>query len=140
LKPKLLGIFLLGFLIAGGYFWLKREYHPRTAIAHAETFVALLRENRFSEAYELTTKTGGAGNSLEQFTDLAKRQFCDLKSTDYSFPFQSNGNRLRRWLKGQPLDMNQITVEFSGACLFGVSMQSSADSEWKVYMFQSHAG
>jgi hypothetical protein len=125
---------------AYGFFWLKAEHRPQDAIAQAETFVFLLKSEKYGEAYDLTLKNELTGNTLADFETVAKRQFCSTDKTTTTFPLQSNGNRLRRWYQGRIVDPSEVTVEFAGACLFGVTLHSLSPGNWKVYFFQSHAG
>jgi len=57
-----------------------------------------------------------------------------------TFPKQTNGNRLRRLIRGQNVDMDEVDVEFEGACLLGVRLRRTSDNAWKVFYFASHAG
>jgi hypothetical protein len=127
-------------LAASGAFLLKAEHKPSDAIAKAEDFVSLLKQEKFNEAYELTLKNELTGTTLTVFETKAKRQFCAVDKTTTTFPFQSNGNRWRRWYQGRTLDPAEITVEFEGSCLFGVTLHNLSPGNWKVYFFQSHAG
>jgi hypothetical protein len=125
---------------ASGVFWSKAAHTPKDAIAKAEAFVLLLKTGKMDEAYNLTLKNELTGKTLAAFETVAKQQFCALDKTTTTFPFQSNGNRWRRWVQGRVLDPPQITVEFTGACLFSVTLHNLSPKNWKVYFFQSHAG
>jgi hypothetical protein len=125
---------------AVGFAWLKTEHRPKDAIAQAEAFVLLLKVEKFSEAYDLTVKNEKTGKTLATFETLVRRQFCAVDKTTTTFPIQSNGNRLRRWYQGRVLDPAQVTVEFTGSCLFGVTLRNLSPQNWKVSFFQSHAG
>jgi hypothetical protein len=136
-------LFVLSCLIAlgaGGLFWLKTEYKPQDAITQAEVFVFLLKTEKFDEAFDLTLKNELTGRTLAAFEAVAKRQFCALDKTTTTFPFQSNGNRWRRWLQGRVVDPLEVTVEFTGSCLFSVTLHNLSPRNWKIYFFQSHAG
>ncbi len=136
-------LFVLACLIAlgaGGLFWLKSEHKPQDAIRQAEVFVFLLKAKKFEEAFDLTLKNEFTGQTPAAFEAVAKRQFCALDKTITTFPFQSNGNRWRRWLKGRVVDPLEVTVEFTGSCLFSVTLHNLSPMNWKVYFFQSHAG
>jgi hypothetical protein len=125
---------------AAGFAWLKAEHRPSDAIAQAEAFVSLLKAGEFSGAYDLTVKNDVTGKTLVNFEALVKQQFCALEKTTTTFPFQSNGNRLRRWYQGRIIDLEEVTVEFTGSCLFGVTLRNLSPQSWKVSYFQSHAG
>ena len=140
MKLKFVAISCMILLSAGGFLWLKAEHRPTNAIAQAETFVFLLNADKLSEAYDLTLQNELTGKTLAAFEEVAKRQFCSLDKTTTTFPFQSNGNRLRRWYQGRALEPAEVTVEFTGSCLFGVTLHSNSSGKWKVYFFQSHAG
>ncbi len=55
-------------------------------------------------------------------------------------PFQSYGNRLRRWINGESVDQTEANVDFSvGGVPFKVGLVRSKDGRWRVRNFQSHA-
>ena len=56
-------------------------------------------------------------------------------------PFQSYGNRLRRWWQGRPVDPPQCWLEFSvDGVPFQVREVRTDGGGWEVDLFQSHAG
>jgi hypothetical protein len=140
MKLRLATIFAITLLSCGGFFWLKAEHRPQQAIDQAQTFVNLLQLNKLEDAYQLTLKNELVGKTDADFATLVKQQMCGVNKHTTTFPFQSNGNRMRRWIAGRPIEPSDITVEFTGSCLFGVTLRYVAGGMWKVYFFQSHAG
>ena len=133
--------------LALGTGWLLRTVlaRPGGAIRTAERFVELLKAQDLPGAYRLTTQRGGVGGSFEEFQRVVRRQWpgdgsAAVRRLDVG-PFQSYGNRLRRWLRGQPVEMPELYVEFSvGGVPFKVSERYEKNGEWKVSYFQTHAG
>jgi hypothetical protein len=137
--------FIVGIIViaifAIAYSWLKRQHHPKEAVDVAQQFVTLLYQDKFESAYALTIKNGYTGKTLTEFQANAKTERCSSEPKyDYTFPFQSNGNRLRRWINGSQIDMQQINVEFKSNCLLGVRVKKTSDQKWRVYSFALHAG
>jgi hypothetical protein len=130
----------LALVAGGGFYWLKSHHQPYAAITQASLFLELLRTNKLKDAFELTLQNELTGKTYPEFEAFAHRQFCNVDTQTTTFPFQSNGNRLKRWIMDRPLDPPKITVEFTGSCLFGVTLQPVAPGIWKVHYFQSHAG
>ena len=133
-------VFAIALLASGGFYWLGAEHRPQEAIAQAQKFVELVQTNELDEAFQLTLKNDIVGKTDADFATIVKRQFCRLDKQTTTFPFQSNGNRTRRWLSGRAIEPSEVTVEFTGSCLFGVTLRYVDGGEWKVYFFQSHAG
>ena len=122
--------------------WLKADHVPSAAMRVAQAFVDRLQAGKFAQAHELTVKNNDyVGTTPAEFERIARRQFCGAIHLVSTFPFQSNGNRLRRWLAGAEVEMPEVRVEFAeGACLFGVSVRHQGAGQWQVYSFASHAG
>lgn len=133
-------IVAVALLAAGGFFWLKAEHRPEEAIAQAQNFINFVQENKLEEAYQLTLQNQLVGKTVGDFSVNVKNQICSLNKQTTTFPFQSNGNRMRKWLRGRPIEPPEITVEFTGSCLFGVTLRYVEGGLWIVYFFQSHAG
>ena len=134
-------------VVALGAGWLLHAVpvRPGQALRTAERFVELLQAQDLSGAYGLTTQRGDVGRSLEEFQSVVRRQWPGDRSAMVRRlavgPFQSYGNRLRRWLRGQQVEMPELHVEFSvGGVPFEVRERSTKDGEWKVSYFQTHAG
>ena len=121
------------------WMWLRQPYPAHDQIKLAETFVDLLRSQRLVEAYELTLKTQMELPTNESFPVFATRQICESFKIAEIFPFQSRGNRLRRWISGQEIEMPELNVQYMGDCAFRVTIRRSAEHELKVYKFGSHA-
>lgn len=136
-------VLVLALVVVGvaAMIWLKSEHEPNAAIRVAQAFVEHLHAGEFAQAYELTVKNNGyVGTTAAEFERIARRQFCGVQRLVSTFPFQSNGNRLRRRLAGTEVEMPEVRVEFAGPCLFGVSVRHLDAGEWRVYLFASHAG
>jgi hypothetical protein len=133
-------VFAIALLAVGGFVWLKAEHRQLEAISQAQKFVDLVQTKKLNEAYQMTLKNELVGKMDVDFATIVQRQICRLDKQTTTFPFQSNGNRMRRWLSGRPIEPPEVTVEFEGSCLFGVTMRFVESGVWKVYHFQSHAG
>jgi hypothetical protein len=127
-------------IAAIGFIWLKRQHSHAVELRVSEQFVGLLRAEDYSRAYELTMKDRMWGLQGEGFEAYAKRQVCGNLVVTGVFPHQSNGNRLRRIINGQPVDMESVNIQYDGTCPFRVTLRRNAAGEWKVFMFGSHAG
>ena len=126
-------------LLLGGWYWLHQPYTPPAAIQTAQQFVDYLQQENYKAAFELTVKQGYVGTSPQALSDIRQRH-CLASQYAYSFPSQSNGNRLRRWWNGNPIEQTQLNLEFTGHCLLSVRLKPQTDGTWKVYYFASHAG
>jgi hypothetical protein len=120
--------------------WLKSEHSPSEPVRLARAFVEHLEAKQFGEAFELTTKTGMVGSTVEELEAVAERQMCRVDRWVGASPFQSNGNRLRRWASGRDIEPSEVQIEFEGECLLGVTVRHIRGSEWRVSKFQRHAG
>ena len=118
---------------------------PRSAIKTARSLVDGLRARELERAYRLTTRRGEVGGSLAEFQAIVRQQWPATIPTSVRFetvrPFQSHGNRLRRWLHGREVDPPQLWLEFSvDGVPFTVREVRAGGGEWKVDYFESHAG
>ena len=118
---------------------------PSSAVRTAQSFVDGLRDSKLQQAYQLTTRRGEVGGSLAEFQAVVRQQWPATAPAFVRFkearPFQSYGNRLRRWLHGREADPPQLWLEFSvGGVPFTVREIHGLDGEWKVDYFESHAG
>jgi hypothetical protein len=134
------GIFLV-IATAATFFWLKRQHYPKEAIDVAQQFVTLLHQDKLESAYALSIKNGYTGKTLTEFQANARDERCPSEPKyDYTFPFQSNGNRLRRWVNGSEIDVQEINVEFKSECLLGIRLKKTSNQLWRVSYFAVHAG
>jgi hypothetical protein len=92
----------------------------------------------------MTLQKGMTGNTLSEFKEFTSRQLCVLGNNPQSIsfhPMQTNGNRLRRWWNGAEIEMAEINLEFEKSpCLFKVTLRHTANGQWVIVYFQSHAG
>jgi hypothetical protein len=116
------------FAAVSAWAWLRAPY-PFTLQRQLATEYLQLLENgdyRRADAMELW--------------EIRPRQFCSAKRLLYTSPPQTNGNRLRRWLRGVEVEMPEVNVEFEGQCLLRVQLRRDASGQWKVARLTSHAG
>jgi hypothetical protein len=120
------------------YFWTKAEYHPTDAIAVAQKFLQHLERREFPEAYALTVQNNEyVGKTLATFSSNAEP--CASRLFKYTFPFQSNGNRLRRWLSGKEVEMFEVGVEFECPYPYKIVLRR-VFGQWKILNYGAHAG
>lgn len=127
------------------WLYLTSPYEPIGATSVAKTFVSEASQGNWRLAHELTLKNGYTGRTPDELRQAWKQQHCGEVSMVSWGPPQSHGNRLRRWLKGLPLDQDRIRVEFNGdlhgsICMMSFEIRPTERSQWKVFNFQSHAG
>ncbi|WP_457337513.1 hypothetical protein [Rhizobacter sp. P5_C2] len=103
---------IVGLAIAG-FAWLKAEHRPVEAIAVAQAFVDQLNAR-------------GEGCRVDRLVGIA--------------PFQTNGNRLRRWVSGRGVEVPELQMEFDGACPLRVTLRLSSTQGWQVVRHGTHAG
>lgn len=126
---------------AGIFYWLKMPYSFAPQRRLAETFINYVNEEEFEKAFELTRKNGYTGQTLKDFQAKASSEIRGPGyKFAYSYPPQSNGNRLRRRLKGTETEMGEVSLEFTGPSLLRITLRRSGDNEWKVFFITSHAG
>ncbi len=118
---------------------------PSAAIGTAQSFVDALRVHELERAYQLTTRQGEVDDTLAEFQAVVRQQWPTTAVASVRFegvhPFQSYGNRLRRWLRGQEADPPQLWLEFAVDGLpFTVRETRQHPGAWKVDFFESHAG
>ena len=107
--------------------------------------MACLQARELSQAYLLTTQQGEVGKSFADFQQVVHQQWPEGTAAPVQRlavgPFQSYGNRLRRWFRGQKVEMPELHVGFSvGGVPFEVREKYVGKEEWKVSYFQAHAG
>jgi hypothetical protein len=133
---------LAALVVSFAALWLKAPYRFEAANQFAKVFVQHLELRQLQQAHDMTFKNTLVGKTLPVFEKTAAKQLCGrgLKPIYYPTP-QTNGNRLRRRLRGVAPDIDEMHVEFEqGACLFKVTLRPVGAGQWKVYNFQSHAG
>jgi hypothetical protein len=136
----LLLAFALVVAATAAFTWTKMQYRHAAELETAERFVKALRSNDYGQAFELTTKARTWGYDGEDFRTFVPRQMCGNFAMTEVFPFQTNGNRLRRRLSGQDPDMPEVNVQYGGECFFRVTVRREAGGAWRVVKFGSHAG
>lgn len=128
-------------LVGAGWWMLHQPHTPAGAIAEAQAFVREVEQGQFAAAHARTARNAATGETLERFQARAGRELCPPAKVAYTLPFQSHGNRLRRWLAGREVDEPQVLVEFQGSpCLFGVTLRRTGTGPWRIVRFASHAG
>ncbi len=157
-KHIIIAFFIL--LFSGAlYSFAKIPYYPKGLIVKSEQFIHFLNKNDLKSAYELTTKKGNYYNfsSPQLFKKVVNRQaYKFIKAKDISviyrsnFPFQTYGNRIRRWFTGRELNPKQRNIDFlihvdgktniSSGILFEVRWELQVNKNWQISFFQSHAG
>lgn len=131
---------LLLLSLFGTYHWLKAGYTQIKPRRIAHEFHQLLKSGNFQDAHQLTVKSGFVGRTPAELATIAKRHCLNADHFAYTFPFQSNGNRLRRWILGKEVEMDDVSVEFDGPCLLEIRIHHMDDGAWKISYFASHAG
>lgn len=127
--------------IAGGFaWWLHQPHHPTEAVDAAKAFVRDMEQHHYNDAFARTLGGPATGSTPLELERIARRQLCPPAAVVATIPFQSHGNRLRRWVAGREVDAPQVRVEFEGACLFGVTLRRIGPGQWRVTRFDSHAG
>ena len=93
--------------ITGACLWLKAEHRPSEPVHVAQAFVADLEVGEFAQAYALTMKNQYTGHTVSELADISSHNLCQVQAGRvlWMSPFQSNGNRLRRWLMGREVEM-----------------------------------
>jgi len=136
----LFACFTLAFAIGGFFLWAKAEYGHPEAVSVAKTFLSRMQSGDVEGAFELTTKNGYVGKTPADLRAFAQRHTCMSGRLAWTSPPQTNGNRLRRLVRGQNVDMDELNVEFEGICLLSVRLRRTSDKGWRVFYFASHAG
>ena len=131
---------MLVFAGIGLFLWLKAEHVPTVPIQTAQQFIDYLHANNYESAIALTMRHAYVGTTPQELAAISRRQLCRVTQMVGTFPFQSNGNRLRRWFSGREVEMPEVHVEFVGECLFRVTLRPVGGDQWKVFSFGSHAG
>jgi hypothetical protein len=116
-------------------FWVRLEHRPEAALAATRQYIAgTVAEER---ARRSSRPLAGAGEHDLEAGWSARLESC---VTPVSFsPYQTNGNRLRRFLRGAEMDDNEVDVNFFD-CSVRFYLRKQATGDWSVYRVQSHAG
>jgi hypothetical protein len=121
-------------------------YVPRAPIAVSRNFVDLIQAGDLDGAYLLTNRKTSVGSSYAAFEANVRHQLCiDVFPTNRPVklistnPFQSYGNRLRRWIRGRKIDPDQVIVDYFIGLPFELRLRSNDTGEWRITYFQSHA-
>jgi hypothetical protein len=133
-------------ILAGlGLYWLKMPYAQLVPKRQAIDFMEHVQKNEFASAHAMTFKNAYVGKTVDELQRISKKEICasgGYQAVD-SFPTQSNGNRLRRWLNHTEIEMPELHVDFqSPACVapVGVTLRYVGSGQWKVLKFAAHAG
>jgi hypothetical protein len=133
-----LGLLGLAGLLFG--LWARSAHQPTEPIAVAERFLGHLQQDHYAEAWALTAQGGYTGATPQALQAVAAKHSCRSGRVVGASPLQTHGNRLRRALRGQRVDMDEVRVEFEGTCLLGVRLRWLPGHGWRVVYFASHAG
>lgn len=135
-----ISLFFLSVLSFCFVYWLKMPYNFLPQRQIAADLIACVNEEKFEEAFELTQKSIYTGKTLGRFRDKAR---LEIRGSGYQFayahPPQSNGNRLRRWLRGSEVEMRDVSMEFRGPSLLRITVSNVGNNQWKVSYITSHA-
>lgn len=153
--------FLWTVLILGlGMYALQQPHTPREQLAIAVRFIEAVRRHDFSTAYGMTTGGVLVGVTMSDFQRLIEREGLGRVATDSHVemrlnriaPFQSYGNRLRRFLTWREVDPDSYRIDHvltvSGAqpqilpsqiLPFEVRLIRGKDHLWRIDFFQVHA-
>jgi len=108
--------------------WLRAPYPFTVQRQLATEYLQLLESGDYRRAGDM------------ELGEIQPRQFCTTKRLLRTSPSQTNGNRLRRWLRGVEVEMPVIDVEFEGQCLLRVQLRRDASGRWKIARLTHHAG
>ncbi|WP_298609106.1 hypothetical protein [uncultured Thiothrix sp.] len=137
----LIVLLTLGISLSGiSYWWLKQTYTYPEAQQVAHQFFTHLRAQEYEQAFALSAKPNLMAKSPQELAELAQRECLDDQNFAWSAPPQTQGNRLRRWINGQALDMDKVSLEFENSCLLGVQLSKTSQGQWRVLYFGAHAG
>ena len=135
--PIVLGLIFLGMHLVPA--------RPGAAVQRAHHFVRFLQVGAWEQAYALTDQQTAVGKTLGDFRRLVARQWPGTPPASVRLlsvrPFQSYGNRWRRWAAGREVEQTVLHLEFTvDGVPFEVRERYAGHGEWKVNYFQSHAG
>lgn len=140
MRTTVLSCLVLAALGAGGAAWLLSKHHPAQAYDVAVRFLQLVKAKDLDSAYNLTAKNSLVGRDNVAFQKIVARMCLSTQGDGTTFPLQTNGNRLRRWLNGRDIEMEEVGVEFEGLlCPMTIKLRQGPDKAWKVYFFENHA-
>jgi hypothetical protein len=138
------------FALSGlGFWWLKMPYAQPVPRQVAIQFITHLENKQFQQAHAMTFKNSLVGKTAEDLKRISERELCANGGhiLTYTFPLQTNGNRLRRLMNGTEVEMPKVHVDFkcmstnaSDSRLIGVKLQHTGAGQWKVISFSAHAG
>jgi hypothetical protein len=133
--------------IGAAYALVRLRYLPREPLEISRNFIDLIQAGDLDRAYLMTDRGAAVGPTLAAFQANIRRQLgVDL------FPmrrpveligvhgFQSYGNRLRRWIMGRKIDLDQVTCDYFVGLPLEVRLRSDDRGRWQITFFQSHAG
>jgi len=96
------------------------QYYPATMKSTAMRFSEYLISDKITEAYKLTHPGSRIGKKFKLFQSMLNSQLYRPNSrlprlTHFEYkllnPFQSYGNKLRRWVSNSKIKINQYDVE-----------------------------
>ncbi len=116
--------FVLAFATCSGVmaWWATLEHRPRSALMAVDDYT--------SRSINVVEEGGAT-------VDPARLASCRRDPTFE--PFQTNGNRIRRWVRGQKVSPDSLRIDYPD-CLVRFYLRQSDDGTWQVYSVRSHAG
>ncbi len=133
--------FLFIVLVLGTYYWFKLPYSFSYQRQLATDFINNINNEEYEQAFSLTQKNMYTGKTLEEFKAKVMREIpASGYQFAYSFPKQTNGNRLRRWFNGTEVEMQDVNIEFKGPTDLRITLRHTDDNKWEIFYITSHAG
>ncbi|MFB0770521.1 hypothetical protein [Proteus cibi] len=128
-------------LVLGTYYWLKLPYSFSYQRHLATHFINNINNEEYEQAFSMTQRNLYTGKTLAEFKTKVVREIpASGYQFAYSFPKQTNGNRLRRWFNGNEVEMQDVNIEFKGLTDLRITLRHTGDDKWEIFYITSHAG
>ncbi len=123
------------------YYWLKLPYSFSYQRQLATHFINNINNEEYEQAFSMTQRNLYTGKTLAEFKAKVVREIpASGYQFTYSFPKQTNGNRLRRWFNGTEVEMQDVNIEFKGPTDLRITLRHTGDDKWEIFYITSHAG
>lgn len=123
------------------YYWLKLPYSFSYQRQLATHFINNINNKEYEQAFSMTQRNLYTGKTLAEFKAKVVREIpASGYQFAYSFPKQTNGNRLRRWFNGTEVEMQDVNIEFKGPTDLRITLRHTGDDKWEIFYITSHAG